>query len=159
MAILKASFVLLFSTLALAHPYKDNLERTVNPHSTSSPAATKSGTLYAVAGVGSFSTLTTFNFAGLTALPSGLVVSNYTINDAAPYYHTFTPSNVKVSDGYLQLKVPGGQKTSPLSCAQVTTSFSIIKYASIRTTAIFGSSAGTVNGKLLTPSVMPFFDI
>lgn len=43
------------------------------------------------------------------------------------------------------LTVPGGQTTSPISCAQVVTSASDIKYASVRTTAILTSEPGVVD--------------
>ena len=80
------------------------------------------------------------------------MASNYLVEDTlgnpqATYNHAFTPADVSVSGGFLQLKVPGGQTKSPLNCAEVVTTLSDIHYASVRTTAIFSSVAGTVNGK------------
>ena len=114
-----------------------------------SPPATQSGSLWVVKGVGSFTTTKTFTFSG-TTLPSGLLKSDYSVEDPAPapYSHKFVPADVTVGGGYLQLKVPGGQTTSPLNSAEVTTNFGYgIKYASVRTTAILGASAGACNGK------------
>ncbi|KAK5019376.1 concanavalin A-like lectin/glucanase domain-containing protein [Cryomyces antarcticus] len=118
-----------------------------------SPAATQSGGVYNVAlGTGetaSYTNANTFNFAGASALPAGLVASNYQIGDAStkPYSRTFLPEDVIVSGGgYMQLKIPGGQTTAPLKCAQVVTAATNIKYASVRTTAIFSSVAGSCHG-------------
>lgn len=65
----------------------------------------------------------------------------------APYNHSFVPANVAVSGGYLRISVPGGQKTSPIKCGEVTTLESKIKYASVRTYARFSSAPGTVQGQ------------
>ncbi len=128
--------------------------------------ATKKGCLWTVAGAGGFTQFVNYTFPiTTTSLPSGLMASDYTVADTpntptATYNHTFIPADVTVSGGFLQLKVPGGQTKSPLNCAEVITTLSDIHYASVRTTAIFSSVAGTVNGKyrgeqnelFLTPS-------
>ena len=83
--------------------------------------------------------------------------SDYAVNDMAEnsnalYNHVFRPANVAVGGGFLKLKVPGGQKTSPISSAEVTTCAENIQYASTRVVGIMGDAAGTVCGKEpLTP--------
>ena len=112
----------------------------------SSAPISKTGCVYEIGGVGSFTQLASYTFTG-TDLPNGLVRNSYTVDDVgSPYTHTFQTQNAYVSDGYLNLKVPGGQTTSPISSAEVQTSITDIMYASVRTTAIFGTSAGTCNG-------------
>ncbi|KAI9829639.1 MAG: hypothetical protein M1826_005529 [Phylliscum demangeonii] len=106
--------------------------------------ATKIGNLYVVAGLGSFTNNQTFTFSG-SALPDGLQISTDTIKDT-PDSYVHVKALATVAGGYLQLKVPGGQKKSPLQTAEVTTVASNIKYASVRTTAILGAAAGTCNG-------------
>lgn len=107
-----------------------------------------------VPGVGSFTSAETFTFTG-TTLPAKLMSSNYIVRDAAHFDHQFESAQVTVSGGYLQLKMPGGQTANPLKSAEVTTTFSNIRYASVRTTAILGNPAGACNGKFDTP--LPFF--
>ena len=92
-----------------------------------------------------------WNFAGLTSLPAGLVASTSVVNDTAGnshalYNHQFTPAQVSVSGGYLNLKVPGGQTTSPIQSAEVGTCQENILYASVRIIGIMGHSPGTVCG-------------
>ena len=55
-------------------------------------------------------------------------------------------SSVSIQSPYLQLTVPGGQKTSPIQGGEVYTSVSDILYASVRTVAIFSPVAGTCHG-------------
>lgn len=103
-----------------------------------------------VPGLGYFTNFVTYSFAN-SSIMSGLQVSDYTVNDLASisnakFDHSFSPSNVEVSDGYLVLKVPGGQKSSPITCGEVTTSETEILYASIRTTAILTEEPGVVDG-------------
>ena len=87
-----------------------------------------------------------FTFTG-TSLPSGLYASDYVVPDpSAPYNHVFTPANAYVSGGYLNLLVPGGQTTSPLSSGEVGTTVSNIFHASVRTVAILTDVHGVCNG-------------
>ncbi|KAM5350948.1 hypothetical protein ACJ41O_003671 [Fusarium nematophilum] len=75
-------------------------------------------------------------------LPPGLSASDYPVGDT----HSFTPSNVAVRGGYLDLVVKGRQKTMPYKCAEVYTDADNIKYASVRTIAILSQPAGVCNG-------------
>ena len=87
-----------------------------------------------------FSNTATFTFdAGV--LPSSLAVSNYPAGR-----HRFTADNAFVTDGYLQLKVPGGQTVGNVLCGEVTTTTSNILYGSVRTVAVLSQPAGIVNG-------------
>ncbi|KAI9791309.1 MAG: hypothetical protein M1816_004090 [Peltula sp. TS41687] len=130
-----------------------------------SPAATQSGNFWVVNGVGKFTTARTFDFAGQTTLPAGLYATSDTIRDTqqagtgAKYDHVFQPALATVGGGYLQLKVPGGQATSPIRCAEVATTFSNILYASVRTTAILSNPAGTCNGMFFYKSDTQEMDI
>jgi hypothetical protein len=50
-----------------------------------------------------------WNFTGLTSLPTSIIASDYTINyeaesPSAKYNHVLQSANVAVSGGYLQLK-------------------------------------------------------
>lgn len=63
-----------------------------------------------------------------------------------PYAHNFTTSTVQVTSPYLSLLVPGGQHSSPYISAQIETTVTNILYASVRTTALFSSVAGTCHG-------------
>lgn len=110
------------------------------------PAASARNAVVTVDGVGTFQNYQEFTFTG-SDLPAGLSPSSYTVDDAKYLAHHFSPSNVAVSGGYVQLKVPGGQSTSPVQSAEITTDVSNILYASVRTTAILGDPAGTCNGR------------
>ena len=117
-----------------------------------SAAATANGAGWTIGNIATFTKRSTWNFAGLTSLPAGLVSSNYLVTDMvasnpnARYNHFFSPSQVSVGGGYLNLKVPGGQTTSPLQSAEVGTCAKNILYASVRIIGIMGNSAGTVCG-------------
>ncbi|KAG5760504.1 hypothetical protein H9Q72_011396 [Fusarium xylarioides] len=76
------------------------------------------------------------------SLPSALYSSDYPVGKT----HVFTSSGVKVRNGYLELTVPGGQKSKPYKAAEVATEIENIKYASVRTTAILSEPAGVCNG-------------
>ena len=64
----------------------------------------------------------------------------------AVYDHLFVPENVRVRNVFLELVVPGGQTTSPLQCAEVSTDFEVL-YASVTTYAILTDEAGVCNGE------------
>lgn len=89
--------------------------------------------------------MSNFSFSD-TALPPGLQSNVYTVNDRAPFTHSYTSSNAYVNDSFLNLLVPGGQTQSPLRCGEVQTSFDDILYASVRTRAIFSDVPGTCAG-------------
>lgn len=89
-----------------------------------------------------FSNKKVWTFNG-KSLPAGLYASDYPVGKT----HLFTSSNVKLNKGYLELNVPGGQKSKPYKCAEVATEMENIMYASVRTTAILSEPAGVCNGK------------
>ena len=104
-----------------------------------------------VAGVGRFNHYASTTFTG-SVLPNWLIASDNTVQDTssnpnALYDHTFVPSNVAVSGGYLNLKVPGGQTSGPIRSAEVATSISNILYASVRVNTILTSEPGVVDGR------------
>lgn len=86
-----------------------------------------------------------FDFAALTSLPDGLYPSTWSVGDT-PHVQQYEASNVVVEGGYLNLKVPGGQTSPPYSSAEVSTTVSNIKFASVRTVAILSEPAGVCNG-------------
>lgn len=106
---------------------------------------------WVVPGTGTFANKSVYTFEG-NSLPAGLSASNYNVDDrsgGAPYNHVFTSKNVTVSGGFLNLKVPGGQKPSskiPITSAEVVTDKKML-YGSVRTNAIFSVVPGTCHGK------------
>ena len=69
--------------------------------------------------------------------------------NGAPFSRTSVSKLATVSDGYLNLEVPGGQTSAPIQCASVQTQEGDIKYASVRTTAIFSAEPGVCHGFFL----------
>jgi Glycosyl hydrolases family 16 len=110
-----------------------------------SSVPSKSGCLWNVPDVGSFTEVATYNFTG-KSLPSGLKVNSYSVNDGGPFTHSFTSSNVWIDDSFLNLRVPGRQTRSPLKCGEVQTVVGDIRYASVRTLAILSDVPGTCAG-------------
>ena len=96
-------------------------------------------------GAGTFTNHAVYTFDGNT-LPAGLTPNTDTVG-GTPFTRTYDRSLVSVSGGYLNLKVPGGQNTSPIRSAGVNTIANNILYASVRTKAIFSSVEGTVQSK------------
>lgn len=120
---------------------------TTGPAGSSSPA-TQEGCLWTVDGSGSFTHTLTVDFSVLNALPSNtLAYSNDSIpsTTSTSYSQHYTSDNVAVKDGALQLKVPGGQTTSPILGAEVYTTEESILYASVRTMMQISSVSGTVS--------------
>ncbi|KAM0425982.1 hypothetical protein ACHAPT_008921 [Fusarium lateritium] len=113
-----------------------------NLYTTRSSEPALRGGQYQVDRSAKFTNKRVWTFTG-NKLPQGLYASNYVAGNT----HSFLPSNVKVRNGYLELIVPGGQTKMPYKCAEVLTSIQNIKYASVRTTAIFSEPAGVCNGK------------
>jgi len=93
-----------------------------------------------------FAASTTWDFAGLTTLPSGLAPADYPIADAVPTPRVFDPANVYVEDGSLVLKVQAYSGSGPISCGEIATTFNI-SYGSIRTWAVLTEVPGVVNGE------------
>lgn len=100
-----------------------------------------------VDGSGSFTHSLTIDFSISNAFPNDtLAISTYQIAaNSAPYARNFTTENVAVEDGTLQLKVPGGQNTSPILGAEVSTTEKNILYGSVRTMMQISSISGTVS--------------
>lgn len=97
----------------------------------------------------SFTHTLAFDFSQLTEFPSGnLTISDYDIGaGSAPHSQKYTPAQVTISEGTLQLQVPGGQSTSPIHGAEVQTVNEDILYASVRTTVQVSDIGGTCHGK------------
>lgn len=104
-------------------------------------------------GVGTFTNSAVYTFNGST-LPEGLhapdgeLIKDRDHPSPAPYNHVFQASNVAIKDGFLQIKVPGGQTpaTAPnfaITGGQVFTEDAGILYASVRTHAILDTEPGT----------------
>jgi hypothetical protein len=96
-------------------------------------------------GAGTFTNHATYSFDG-SSLPAGLYPNTDSVG-GTPFARTYDPSLVSVSGGYLNLKVPGGQSSSPIRGAGVNTAANNILYASVRTQAIFSTVPGTVQSK------------
>lgn len=124
--------------------------------------------------VGTFTQLAVYTFADNVWPKQGLMSSNdqpiRDQNHGAPYNHIFLSSNVVVADGYLQIKVPGGQTPSTaqgaditaqnaISAGEVTTTDNGILYASVRTHATFSTVPGTVQGTFFYKSDTQEIDI
>ncbi|UPK95868.1 hypothetical protein LCI18_006803 [Fusarium solani-melongenae] len=109
---------------------------------------------YVVSRRAQFTNKKVFTFPG-NKLPNGLTASNYPAGDS----HSFLPANVKVRNNYLELHVPGGQTKMPYKSAEVVTDVQNIKYASVRTTAIFSEPAGVCNGMFFYQSDTQEIDI
>lgn len=106
--------------------------------------------MWTVEGAGSFTQAETYDFSTLTSLPNGLDISTDHIGSGSgsvpPYTQNYTVSNVAVSGGSLQLKVPGGQGASPILGAEIYTAVDDILYGSVRTTIKASTVAGTCHG-------------
>lgn len=129
---------------------------------------------YSVDGVGTFTNHVTYTFTDGTWPVDGLRASDQEgirdQNHGAPYNHIFLSSNVFVADGYLQIEVPGGQTPSTaqnnpitaqnsVTAGEVYTTDANILYASVRTTALFSTIPGTVQGTFFYKSDTQEIDI
>ena len=93
-----------------------------------------------------YASTTTFEFAG-AALPTGLVASEWPIGEA-PYQHEYRRENVVVSDGYLNLIVPGGQQDDEVIwSAEISTDFTVAS-ARVETYAVLTDVPGVCNGEM-----------
>lgn len=119
------------------------------PSSTSSAgiSPTKEGCIWVVDGSGSFTQSLTIDFSVSKTLPSTLSISTDHIGSSgsALYTQNYTIDNVAFQDDAMQLKVPGGQKTSPIFGAEVYTNENAILYGSVRTMMQVSTVSGTVS--------------
>ena len=118
------------------------------PSSTNSAGAspTKEGCVWVVDGSVSFTQSLIIDFSVSNALPSTLAISpDHIPAGPAPYTQNYTIDNVAFQDGTMQLKVPGGQTTSPIFGAEVYTKEDAILYGSVRTMMQVSAVAGTVS--------------
>ena len=100
-----------------------------------------------VDGAASFTHQQTFDFSEITSLPSGLAISTDSISaGSAPFSQLYTAANIALTGGTLQLKVPGGQRVSPILGAELATMDKDILYGSVRTMAQISNVAGTTHG-------------
>lgn len=138
----------LFQLLALSALAVDAAPATSQKSYATSSAATWDGCQYQVKGVGNFNTHLSVDFTKISKLPSTLQVSTNTIGAGpyAPYARRFDASNIKLGTDGLTMLVPGGQKKSPISSAQLITTWDDILHGSVRTVAIASNVPGTVHG-------------
>jgi hypothetical protein len=115
-------------------------------------ATAKKSCMTTLNGVGRFNQYVKYDFAKWSNFPLGLSISNYGIeadpeDDEHPFDQHYGPNNVILKRGRpLQLRVPGGQKKSPIQGAEFTTAYDDILYASVRTVAKVSSVPGTCHG-------------
>ncbi|KAI4854652.1 concanavalin A-like lectin/glucanase [Aureobasidium sp. EXF-8845] len=112
-------------------------------------ATAKKSCMKTLDGVGRFNQYVKYDFAKWSNFPMGLSISNYGIeadpeDDEHPFDQHYGPNNVILKRGRpLQLRVPGGQKKSPIQGAEFTTAYDDILYASVRTVAKVSAVPGT----------------
>ena len=146
------------NTLVYTNPTRSSSSAPVDePITTTAPAeATSTSDSYADQSAvddtvkSGFPSSTTWTFSGLSALPTGLSASTDFIS-STPLTHTFSKRNVQISpdSGLLTLLVPGGQRgQQDISSAEIATDFPV-RYASVRTWAIFTDEPGVCNGMFL----------
>ncbi|CCF37616.1 hypothetical protein CH063_08906 [Colletotrichum higginsianum] len=114
------------------------------PQRSAKITAPKAG-VYTIPEGGTYSNRMTWDFSKLAdgaKIPDGLRVSGYPVSNT----HVFAVQNTFIKGGYLNLKVDGGQKAMPYKSAEVVTTVTNIKYASVRTVAIFTENPGVCNG-------------
>lgn len=129
---------------------------------------------HSVDGVGTFTNYALYTFADNAWPQDGLRASDKEgirdQNHGAPYNHIFLSSNVFAADGYLQIMVPGGQTPSTaqnnpitaqnsITAGEVSTTDNGILYGSVRTTALFSTVPGTVQGSFFYKSDTQEIDI
>ena len=98
-------------------------------------------------GAASFTHQQTFDFSQIENLPVGLEISTDTVAaGSSPYSQLYSADNVAVTGGALHLKVPGGQRSSPILGAELATTDKDILYGSVRTMVQISNVAGTTHG-------------
>lgn len=95
-----------------------------------------------IPGVGIFSNHAFYSFQG-SELPDGLYPNTDRVG-GAHFERIYESDLVSVSDGYLNLLVPGGQVSGPIRGSGVNTKANNILYASVRTQAAFSHVPGTI---------------
>lgn len=148
-----------------SRPIASKPSSTNKPSSTATRPAEKGepvydGTGWVVDGAGTFQNKQVFTFEN--GMPSALEATNYLVKDTDAketgddggliYDHQFTPENVFIDDGLLNLKVSGvprkkQKKGLVIKCGEITTTELNIKYGSIRTVAAFSKVKGTCHGQ------------
>lgn len=117
---------------------------------TTSPAGTQNGCYWTVPSVGTYNTHFSNNFStGASNMVTDLTTSIYTVASGnSPFARRFDATNMgyNSANGALTLTVPGGQKTGPISSAQLVTSYSDILFGSVRTVAMISATPGTTHG-------------
>ncbi|KAI5200398.1 concanavalin A-like lectin/glucanase [Aureobasidium subglaciale] len=115
-------------------------------------ATTEKSCMHTVPGVGRFNQYVKYNLADWSNFPLGLSISNYGItadpnDDEHPFDQYYGPGNVILKKGQpLKLRVPGGQKKSPIQGAEFTTAYDDVLFASVRTVAKVSAVPGTCHG-------------
>ncbi|KAI5199397.1 concanavalin A-like lectin/glucanase [Aureobasidium subglaciale] len=138
----------LLATSATTSPINDTLLLD------SRAATTKKSCMRNLPGVGHFNQYVKYNFADWSHFPLGLSISNYGItadpdDDEHPFDQYYGPQNVILKKGQpLKLRVPGGQKKSPIQGAEFTTAYDDVLFASVRTVAKVSAVPGTCHGCL-----------
>ncbi|KAK1966237.1 concanavalin A-like lectin/glucanase [Colletotrichum sublineola] len=121
---------------------------TALPGRWSSSRKTSTAGVFTIPDAATFYNRQTWDFSQLSdgaALPKGLRASTYVVDGT----HQYLPQNVFIQGGYLNLRVNGGQVDMPYTSGEVVTVAENIKYASVRTTAIFSETPGVCNGMFL----------
>lgn len=98
-----------------------------------------------IPGVGIFSNHAFYSFQG-SELPDGLYPNTDRVG-GAHFERIYESDLVSVSDGYLNLLVPGGQVSGPIRGSGVNTKANNILYASVRTQAAFSHVPGTIQSR------------
>lgn len=140
------SFVSLLAASAAAGVYA--APTTIEASEQSARLMARQTCLTDVPGAGLFNTHIAVDFTS-SSLPSSLVVSTNTIGAGswAPYSRQFRKRNVVVRPNEpMRMYVPGGQTSSPILSAQVTTAYDDVLYASVKTVARVSNVRGTVHG-------------
>ena len=103
--------------------------------------------IYEIPGVGTFNTLLSVDFRETNALPDDMRIDTYTVAAGyQPYARQFMTENIVFNGDSMSMFVPGGQDSTPISSAQISTVYNDVLYGSVRTVAKASTSAGTVHG-------------
>lgn len=120
---------------------------------------------YSVNGVGPFTNHVIYDFSTLKSLPlpDGLYMSQdppIAASGQAKYARQSLSSNVDISNGFLEIKFPGGQNPSnnTLTYGEVHTAANVL-YGSVRTYATLSKEVGTCQGMFFYKSDTQEIDI
>lgn len=136
----------------LTHPHAADANEAPRTGSARGPAAAPAGQnppyeedgKWVVPGVATFNHHALYTFDD--KFPAELQRNMYNLEEDTPFSHGYTLDNAYLSGGFLNLRVPGGQRKSPLKCGEVQTVTEDILYASVRTDAAFPTVPGTCCG-------------